>query len=117
MRRRRKHSAIHISSQQEQLRIFRYINNQMSEEERYALELEMDENPFLQDAVEGLASLAPADIEQMTARIHKNLKKELEQKKKKQSLFFNHYSFIWVLILLLFIIIFISWWYISIFNK
>lgn len=66
-----------------------YLNNMMSNEERYAFEKEMNESAFLNDASEGLAHIESQQkineyVEQLNTELKKiTQKNNLKRKKKK----------------------------------
>ncbi|HUM88823.1 MAG TPA: hypothetical protein PKV50_04780, partial [Prolixibacteraceae bacterium] len=43
--------------------ILRYMNNTMTNEERYKFERELERDPFLYEAFDGLSGLKPAEAE------------------------------------------------------
>ena len=66
----------------EQEKLLQYLNQHMSEQEIHAFEKQMNDDEFMNDAVEGLQSLQnknelPVYIQQLNA----DLKKQLEKKK------------------------------------
>ncbi len=63
-------------------RIIKYLNNELSERERYAFEREMEADPFLMDAIEGYEKI---DTEQINESLT-HLKNKLSSKYKKRIL-------------------------------
>jgi len=60
---------------QQEEQISRYLQDRMTEEERHAFEREMQRNPFLAEAVEGLSAFSPdnilSDIQTLKAEVQK----------------------------------------------
>jgi len=57
--------------------LFRYLSDGLSEEERYALEREIQKDPFIEEALEGLSTLGPKqarkDLSRLRSRINKRI--------------------------------------------
>ena len=93
----------------EQEKLLQYLNRKMSDEEQHAFEKQMNDDEFMNDAVEGLQSIDNKNnlgsiIQQMNA----DLKKQLEKKKKrkqKRKLAEHPWIYFSVVLLLLLIII------------
>lgn len=59
-----------------------YLNNKLTPEEQYLFELKMEENTFMQEAVEGLEEIKnKQQIQQYVVELNKNLSKQFERKK------------------------------------
>jgi ferric-dicitrate binding protein FerR (iron transport regulator) len=63
--------------------LLRYLNNQMSPAERQAFEAQLNEDPFADEALEGLQELpAGTDISGITRQLNRNLREQIQQNKK-----------------------------------
>lgn len=63
--------------------LMRYVENRMSPAERQAFEAQLNEDPFADDAVEGLQQLsAGTDISGITRQLNRNLRQQIQQNKK-----------------------------------
>ncbi len=74
----------HEDSLNEQL-LIRYLEGNLSEEERFAVEAQMADSPFVNDAVEGLESFQDKQaIQQYVTELNRNLQKHTEAIKKRK---------------------------------
>lgn len=64
-------------------RIKKYLSHQMTEAEKHAFEMEMLNDPLLEEAVEGLEALPPDHISTAVQSINLGFKKTIERKKRK----------------------------------
>ncbi len=91
--------------------LLRYINGKLSGEEQYMVERAIEEDPFLYDALEGLAEIQNKEtISQLTAQINANLSKQLQQKPKNKPIKFLQFS--WMTALVIVLILAVLAWYI-----
>ena len=60
--------------------IKRYLANELSNDERYAFELEMENDPFLKDAVDGFENFAKEDTSFSIEKTEKELFQQIDQK-------------------------------------
>jgi hypothetical protein len=69
----------------EQEKLLQYLNRNMSDAEQYAFEKQMNDDEFMNDAVEGLQSLDNKNkIAALVQQMNADLKKQLEKKKKRK---------------------------------
>jgi hypothetical protein len=62
-----------------------YLNNNLSEEERYALEKKLVDSTFENDAVEGLEKIRrPKNLDEYVQQLNKNLHQQLDTRKKRR---------------------------------
>lgn len=62
--------------------LLNYVDDQLTNEQRHALEMEMLNNPFMQDAVEGLQAFKNKQaIEDYVFELNKQLQKQTTKKK------------------------------------
>ena len=59
-----------------------YLRDELSGEERYSLEREMETDPFLKEALEGLEQVAPSEAEEDILALHARLKKRLARRRR-----------------------------------
>ncbi|HMZ45383.1 MAG TPA: hypothetical protein PKG56_06050 [Chitinophagaceae bacterium] len=65
--------------------MFDYLNNNLTPQQRHAFELKMEENVFLQEAVEGLEKIQNKQkVHQFITELNHNLDKQLERKRIKK---------------------------------
>lgn len=69
----------------EQEKLLEYINEHMSAEEKHAFEKQMNDDEFVNDAVEGLQSMPnKAALEQLVSQMNKDLSRQISKKKKRK---------------------------------
>lgn len=69
----------------EQEKLLEYLNNHMSEAEKHAFETQMNDDEFMNDAVEGLQSIDNSQrINDLVLQLNSDLKKQLDKKKKRK---------------------------------
>ncbi len=62
-----------------------YLNRQLSKEQHHAMEKQMADDPFMDDAVEGLAQIADkGDIHTYVEQLNRDLQQQLNKKKKRR---------------------------------
>ncbi len=69
--------------------LMKYLDGSLSDEERHALEKEMADNAFVNDAVEGLETFANKGnineyVEQLNAQLQKNIAAKKKRKEKRK---------------------------------
>jgi len=64
--------------------IFDYFNDKLSNKERYALEKNLNADPFLNDALEGFAQLSKAELEHDFKIIENSLQNRIHKKKERK---------------------------------
>ena len=95
----------------EQEKLLQYLNRDMNDAEQHAFEKQMNDDEFMNDAVEGLQSVEnknniPGLVEQLNA----GLKKQLEKKKKrKQKRKLTEQPWIYFSIVLLLLLIMVAY--------
>jgi len=73
----------------EQDKLLEYLNNQLPQEEQHAVESSLNDDPFMSDALEGLAGmqdraqLQPV-LQQLNAQLNKQIKKSKVRKHKRR---------------------------------
>lgn len=69
----------------EQEKLLQYINEHMSDAEQHALETQMNDDAFMNDAIEGLQSVENKNnITEIVQQMNADLKKQLDKKKKRK---------------------------------
>jgi hypothetical protein len=69
----------------EQEKLLQYLNRNMSDTEQHIFEKQMNDDEFMNDAVEGLQSIEHKNkIEGLVQQMNADLKKQLEKKKKRK---------------------------------
>lgn len=73
----------HLQPQPEQEKLLDYLNKKLSHPEQHSIEEQMQDDPFVSDAMDGLAQMEqPAKLSGMVEQLNSNLQKQLNQKKK-----------------------------------
>ncbi len=69
----------------EQEKLLEYLNRKLSEEEQHKLEMQMNDDEFVSDAMDGLQELKnTGGVAHTVAQLNDGLKKQLESAKKKR---------------------------------
>jgi hypothetical protein len=69
----------------EQEKLLQYLNRNMSDAEQHAFEKQLNDDEFMNDAVEGLQALEHKNnIADLVQQMNADLKKQLEKKKKRK---------------------------------
>jgi len=69
----------------EQDKLLEYINRRLTDEEQHELESQLNDDPFMSDAVDGLSQVQGNDkISLLVYQLNKDLKTQLEKKKKRK---------------------------------
>jgi len=67
----------------EQHKLLDYLNRQLSDKEQHELEKQLNDDPFMSDAMDGLAELHPkTDVSAMVQELNSGLNRQLRKKKK-----------------------------------
>ena len=92
-------------------RLLAYLEGNMPAEQQHALEEILEGDPFLNDAVEGLAEIKDKQlIRDIAAQINVQLKRQIQNRRKQRrsrNKLTDHWGWIFVLVLLLIIVM--SW--------
>jgi hypothetical protein len=90
-------------------KLMEYLNEQLSKQESHDLEALMAEDPFVNDAVEGLAEFSDKkNLDGYVEQLNRDLQKQLDKKKKrreKRKLPDQQWTYVAVVVLLLICII------------
>ncbi len=92
----------------DQQKLMQYINDSMSHENRNDIEREMENDPFVNDAVDGLQEVSKEQLPILINEINHKLLKEVSKKKKRtrKPLIANQsWTYVAVLLILLLLII------------
>ena len=69
----------------EQDKLLEYLNRSLSPEEQHQLESQLNDDPFMSDAMDGLSEMPSSEkVALMVYQLNKNLKTQLEKKKKRK---------------------------------
>lgn len=117
MRQERKRKMRRSKENVENTLLFRYLKGDLSEQERYNFELQLNEDPFLSDAVEGLSQLDEKNMEQGIRQINHRLFSQIKKNKARHLPFSYQKIGIWIAVVIILLFIFITWWYIQIILK
>ena len=92
----------------EQEKLFQYLNRNMTDAEQHDFEKKLNDDEFMNDAVEGLQALGNKNkIEGLVQQMNADLKKQLEKKKKRKQKRklaeqpWTYYSIVLVLLLII----------------
>ncbi len=77
-----------LNNEIEQDKLLDYLNRQLSEKEQHELEKQLNDDPFMSDAMDGLAELNPkTDVSAMVQELNSGLNRQLRTKKKTKNFF------------------------------
>ena len=95
----------------EQEKLLQYLNRKMSDEEQHAFEKQMNEDDFMNDAVEGLQSLENKNnIDLVVQQLNADLKKQLDKKKRrKEKRKLKEQPWVYFSVVLILLLIIITW--------
>jgi len=68
----------------EQEKLLEYINRKLSSEEQHAIERQLNDDPFMSDAVDGLQDLGNTQLPILVRQLNDGLRKELAKKKNRR---------------------------------
>jgi len=95
----------------EQEKLLQYLNRKMSDEEQHAFEKQMNEDDFMNDAVEGLQSLENKNnIDLVVQQLNADLKKQLDKKKRrKEKRKLKEQPWLYFSVVLILLLILVTW--------
>ena len=100
-------------------RLLAYLEGRLSSEEQHVLEEVLESDPFLNDAVEGLAEIKDKEqLKQIAAQINQQLRKQIrnrKQQRKSRSKLTEHWGWLYVLIVLGLVLM--AWWVIKLMEQ
>lgn len=101
----------HLSSEVDQETLLKYLNGQLSEEQKHDLEKKMMSNDFTDDALEGLEKIRDKEkIAPLVKQLNIDLQKKLQKKKHRiERLRFKDQPWTYIAILIILILIVISY--------
>lgn len=85
--------------------LLRYIENTMTEAEKHAIELELQENAFLSDAVDGLQETTAAHRKTNIEELNRYLSKQLQHKRKRSGKKIKHLGLIVLAVVILLVLV------------
>ena len=96
--------------------VLAYVEGKLSLEQQHVLETLLEEDLFLNDAVEGLFEVKDKEhLKQITAQINLQLKRQIKNRKQQRSKprikITEHWGWLYVLVVL--ILVLLSWWVIK----
>jgi len=101
-----------ISTQEitNQEKLMQYLNEQLSHSESHQLESDMESDPFIADAMEGLAQVDKQIIPEVIDQLNISLRKEIKAKKrKKRNQIFSNQNWVYFAVILILILLIISY--------
>jgi len=95
----------------EQEKLLQYLNRNMSDEEQHAFEKQMNDDDFMNDAMEGLQSVENKNnIPFLVQQLNADLKKQLDKKKKrKEKRKLKEQPWLYFSVILVLVLIIITW--------
>ena len=94
----------------EQEKLLEYLNRTLTPEEQHELEAQLNDDPFMSDAMDGLAQVqGPDKISLMVYQLNKDLEKKLEKKKKRKNRFITETPWLYYTVILLLLLAVISY--------
>ncbi|KAA5532202.1 hypothetical protein F0919_15485 [Taibaiella lutea] len=96
-----------------------YLEGRLSSEEQHRLEEVLESDPFLNDAVEGLAEIKDKEqLKQIAAQINQQLRRQIKNRKahrKSRTRLTEHWGWLYVLIVLGLVLM--AWWVIKLMEQ
>ncbi len=74
-----------LNQEVEQEKLLQYLNRQLDEKDLHALEEQMTDDPFLNDAIEGLENMRPGSLSATVNELNKGLQQQIEKSKKRRN--------------------------------
>jgi len=95
----------------EQEKLLEYLNRNMTDAEQHAFEKQMNDDEFMNDAVEGLQALENKnDLTSVVQQLNADLKKQLDKKKKrKEKRKLNEQPWVYFSVLLILLLVIIAY--------
>jgi hypothetical protein len=101
-----------ISAQEitDQEKLMQYLNEQLSHSESHQLESDMESDPFMTEAMEGLDQVDKQIIPEVIDQLNISLRKEIKAKKrKKRNQIFSNQNWVYFAVILILILLIISY--------
>jgi len=101
-----------ISAQEitDQEKLMQYLNEQLSHSESHQLESDMESDPFMTEAMEGLEQVDKQIIPEVIDQLNISLRKEIKAKKrKKRNQIFSNQNWVYFSVILILILLIISY--------
>jgi cytoskeletal protein RodZ len=101
-----------ISAQEitDQEKLMQYLNEQLSHSESHQLESDMESDPFMTEAMEGLEQVDKQIIPEVIDQLNISLRKEIKVKKrKKRNQIFSNQNWVYFAVILILILLIISY--------
>jgi cytoskeletal protein RodZ len=101
-----------ISTQEitDQEKLMQYLNEQLSHSESHQLESDMESDPFMAEAMEGLEQVDKQIIPDVIDQLNISLRKEIKAKKrKKRNQIFSNQNWVYFAVILILILLIISY--------
>ncbi|WP_118976041.1 hypothetical protein [Taibaiella koreensis] len=99
----------------DEAQLLAYVEGSLSPEEQFRIETLLEQDPFLNDAVEGLAEIKDkAQLKAIAGQINAQLRKQIQSRRKqrrRRPKLEHHWGWLFALILLLLVLL--SWWVIK----
>lgn len=101
----------HLSNEVDQETLLKYLNGQLSEQQKHDVEKKMLANDFTEDAMEGLQEIRnKKDISSLVEQLNKDLHKKLEKKKqRREKLRFKDQPWLYIAALIILLLIILSY--------
>jgi len=94
----------------DQEKLMQYLNEQLSHSESHQLESDMESDPFMTEAMEGLEQVDKQIIPEVIDQLNISLRKEIKAKKrKKRNQIFSNQNWVYFAVILILILLIISY--------
>jgi hypothetical protein len=87
-----------------------YLRGELPAEEQHALESAGEQDPFWQDAMEGLAQENPNDVERQSQHINQQLLAQLSRRKSKNKKRWKDNGQVYIVIVCLLLLLVVAFW-------
>lgn len=87
-----------------------YLRGELTREAQHELEAAAEQDPFWQDAMDGLAQQTPAEVEAQTQHINRQLLAQLSRRKAKNKKRWQDNGQVYVVIVCLLLLLVVAFW-------
>lgn len=88
-----------------------YLNNQLAGSELHDVEKALVDDPFLQDAMEGLQQMSPIQLQHHVDNLHRDLQKQVAKKKvRKNKRRFKDQPWLYLAVMVFLLLVVICYW-------
>lgn len=100
------------SSEWKEALLWQYLKGELPEQEQARVRLAMEQEPFLQDALEGLGKEGGGEnaVRDSVLLLQQHLKKHVYNRRKRRAAVLKPKLWLWLAVLALLLFVFVAWW-------